>query len=166
MPIIPCLGIVNEKSEAGKILARREKVSLCPGFLRPAAYLDQRLVFPWSARIEETSYQRGPGHMDCGGVVYFSSWHDQTRPFGGDEFLHKSEGYEGTNSVRKPRCFRQRDPCAIDRPFLTVPTLWQHEYSQWMSCPNPQLTASTVKWSSFEPPVILMTFLHSISAGL
>lgn len=51
--------LANERAEAGKILARRETVSLCPGFLRPAAYLDQRLVFPWCASIEETRHQRG-----------------------------------------------------------------------------------------------------------
>lgn len=108
--------------------------------------------------------------MDCGVVVYVSSWHDQTRPFGGGEFLHKSEGYEGINSVRKPRWqikyFRQRDSCAIDRPFLPAPTLWQHEYFRWKSCPNPQLSSFLRKivifWISCDSHDLPSSYLNSV----
>ena len=52
MPTVSWLGIVNEKSEAGKVLARRKTTNLFPGFLRLVFYLDQTFVFSSSASTE------------------------------------------------------------------------------------------------------------------
>lgn len=115
-------GTASGKSEAWKIITRREAVNLLPGFCWLAFYLGQRSVLPsrWSLEAD-ARYSTGRGWMGQRGVGVCSSWHCQ-RSFQGGEFLAyltsmKECAIEGNKGWGKSILGRGTSVLRTSRPF-------------------------------------------------